>query len=397
MDFAAFPPEVNSGLMYTGSGAGPLMAAATAWSNLAAELSSTATQYESVITALTTEQWTGAGSAAAAAAAQPYVSWLTTTATAAEQAAMQATASAAAYEAAFTATVPPPVIAANRATLAALVATNFLGINTPAIMATEAHYAEMWVQDAVAMYTYQAASAVAAALQPLTPASQTTNPAGPGLQAAAVGAAAASSPAQGLGDIVSGLQSELTNITLGTSSIGTGLWNMLPANVQEMLTALDGFLGTPLIFNGVQQIGVTAAWFVFAAIPNAILGSHTAAGLYGSAEAAAGAVEGGAIAAEGAAAGLASEVVPAGAAASLGEASLVGSLSVPASWTSAAPAAADVGTALAGSGWTVPEEAGAVSGMAGMPGMAAAAKGAGAYAGPRYGFKPVVMPKQVVV
>jgi hypothetical protein len=29
--------------------------------------------------------------------------------------------------------------------------------------------------------------------------------------------------------------------------------------------------------------------------------------------------------------------------------------------------------------------------------MASAAKGAGAAAGPRYGFKPTVMPKQVVV
>ncbi|WP_079019061.1 PE/PPE C-terminal domain-containing protein, partial [Mycobacterium tuberculosis] len=49
-----------------------------------------------------------------------------------------------------------------------------------------------------------------------------------------------------------------------------------------------------------------------------------------------------------------------------------------------------------GSGWTVAaEEAGPVTGM--MPGMASAAKGTGAYAGPRYGFKPTVMPKQVVV
>ncbi|HEY1439633.1 MAG TPA: PPE family protein, partial [Mycobacterium sp.] len=158
LDFAAMPPEMNSALMYAGAGAGPLMAAATAWNNLAAELSTTATQWESIITALTTEQWTGAGSAAAAAAAQPIVSWLTTTAAAAEQAGAQATASAAAYEAAFAATVPPPVIAANRAQLAALIATNFLGVNTPAIMATEAQYAEMWVQDATTMYTYQAAS-----------------------------------------------------------------------------------------------------------------------------------------------------------------------------------------------------------------------------------------------
>ena len=88
--------------MYAGAGAGPLMAAAAAWNNLAAELSTTAAQYESIITSLTTEQWTGAGSAAAAAAAQPYVDWLTSTSAAAEQAGAQATASAAAYEAAFT-------------------------------------------------------------------------------------------------------------------------------------------------------------------------------------------------------------------------------------------------------------------------------------------------------
>jgi hypothetical protein len=35
--------------------------------------------------------------------------------------------------------------------------------------------------------------------------------------------------------------------------------------------------------------------------------------------------------------------------------------------------------------------------MPGTPGMAAATKGAGGYAGPRYGFKPIVMPKQVIV
>lgn len=394
MSFAAFPPEVNSGLMYAGAGAGPLMAAATAWNNLAAEISTTATQYESIITSLTTEQWTGFGSAAAAAAAQPYVSWLTSTAAAAEQAGIQATASAAAYEAAFAATVPPPLIAANRATLAALVATNFLGINTPAIMATEAHYAEMWVQDATAMATYQADAAVAALLEPMTPATPTTNPGAAGAQGAAVAAAAAVQPAAGLGDIVTGLQGELSNLTLGTSSIGTGLFNALPAPVQELLTALDGFIGSPLIFNGVQQVGVTASWMTMNAIPNLVLGAHTAAGL------AAAAPEEAAVAAEGvagAAGGLAGEVAPVGAAASLGEASLVGSLSVPASWASAAPAVPGAGTALAGSGWTVPGEGAVPTTMAGMPGMASAAKGAGAAAGPRYGFKPTVMPKQVVV
>ncbi|CNM69488.1 PPE family protein [Mycobacterium tuberculosis] len=54
-------------------------------------------------------------------------------------------------------------------------------------------------------------------------------------------------------------------------------------------------------------------------------------------------------------------------------------------------------TALEGSVWAVPEEAGPVAAMPGMAGISGAAKGAGAYAGPRYGFKPIVMPKQVVV
>lgn len=394
MSYAGFPPEVNSGLMYSGAGAGPLMAAAAAYNNLASELSTAAAQYESIVTTLTTEQWTGAGSTSAAAAAQQNVAWLTSTATALEQAGIQAAASAAAYEAAFTATVPPPVIAANRALLAALVATNFLGINTPAIMATEAQYMEMWVQDVVAMTTYQASAAAAAILEPVLPATQTTNPGGAAAQAAAVSAAQAVGPAASLGDIVTGLQSELSNLALGTSSIGTDLWNALPVPVQEFLTALDGFLGTPFIFNGIQQIGVTASWFMFAAIPNGIFAAHTIDANIAAAAAEAAAPV--AAAAEGAAAaGLASEV---GAAASLGEASLVGSLSVPASWAGATPAVeAAAGTALAGSGWTVPEEAAAPGMMAGMPGMAAAAKGAGAYAGPRYGFKPIVMPKQVVV
>lgn len=393
MSFLGFPPEVNSALMYAGAGAGPLMAAATAWNNLAAELSTTATQYESIITSLTTEQWTGAGSAAAAAAAQPYVAWLTSTAAAAEQAGIQASASAAAYEAAFAATVPPAVIAANRALLATLVATNFLGINTPAIMATEAQYLEMWVQDVLAMTTYQASSAVAGILEPVTPLAPETNPGGAGAQAAAVAAAQAVGPAAGLGDIVTGLQSEMSNLLTGATGIGDGIYKALPAGAQDLITALDGFLGTPFIFNGIQQVGVTASWFMFAAIPNGIFAAHTIDGNIAAAAEAAGV---GAIAAEGAAAGLISDVGAAGAAASMGEASLVGTLSVPASWAAAAPVAANAGTALAGSGWTVAGEAAAPGMMAGMPGMAAAAKGAGAAAGPRYGVRPIVMPKQVV-
>src|SRR5271154_6524500 len=86
----------------------------------------------------------------------------------------QAKAAAAAYEVTCAAMVPPPVIAANRTLLQALVATNLFGQNSPAIAATETLYAEMWAQDATAMYGYAGASASATTLPPFTPAPQTT-------------------------------------------------------------------------------------------------------------------------------------------------------------------------------------------------------------------------------
>jgi PPE-repeat protein len=176
LDFGALPPEVNSGRMYAGPGSGPMMAAAAAWDELAAELATAASGYGSVVSELTSAPWVGPSSRTMMAAVTPYLSWLSTTAGQAEDTANQARASAAAYETAFTMTVPPPVIAANRVLLMTLIATNFLGQNTPAIMATEAHYMEMWAQDAATMYGYSASSAVASALAPFTTPPNTTTP-----------------------------------------------------------------------------------------------------------------------------------------------------------------------------------------------------------------------------
>ena len=163
-----------------------MLAAAGAWEKAAAELYSAAASYYAVISGLTGSGWLGPSSLSMAAAAATYVTWMGTTATQAEHAANQAQAAASAFETAFAATVPPPVIAANRAQLALLVATNFLGINTAAIMATEAHYAEMWAQDAAAMYGYAGSSAAAATLTPFTAPRQNTNPGGLAPQSAAV-------------------------------------------------------------------------------------------------------------------------------------------------------------------------------------------------------------------
>src|SRR5882672_11159614 len=136
VDYGLLPPEVNSGRIYTGPGAGPMLAAATAWGALAADLQAAAAGHRSVISELTGGPWQGPASASLLAAVTPFISWLDSGAEEAGQAASQAFAAAAAYEAAFAATVPPPVIAANRALLSSLIATNILGQNTLAIAAT---------------------------------------------------------------------------------------------------------------------------------------------------------------------------------------------------------------------------------------------------------------------
>jgi len=187
IDFAFLPPEVNSGRMYSGPGSGPLLAAAESWDSLAAELETTAQSCHSVLSALTGLHWHGPASAAMTAAAVPYLGWLQVTAGQTRQTAMQARAAAAAYELAHAMTVPPPVVAANRIALAALMATNFFGQNTAAIAATEAQYAEYWAQDAAAMHGYAAGSAAASELTPFTSPERAT--------AAAQAPAAAEEPA----------------------------------------------------------------------------------------------------------------------------------------------------------------------------------------------------------
>ena len=231
MDFGFYPPEINSGRMYSGPGSGPMLAAAQAWVALADELYAAAGGYQSVVSELT-PAWSGPSSASMSAAAASYVEWLSTTAAQAEQSATQAQAAAAGYEAAFAMTVPPPVIVANRSLLAALVATNFFGQNTPAIAATEIQYAEMWALDAVAMYGYAASSAAATSLTPFTQPQQNTDPASSTSQAAAVSQAAnttagnaqstVSSAQQAFSAVPNALQSLATSDSTATGTAAAG-------------------------------------------------------------------------------------------------------------------------------------------------------------------------------
>ncbi|MDP7706551.1 MULTISPECIES: PPE family protein [unclassified Mycobacterium] len=176
VDYGLLPPEINSGRIYAGPGAGPMLAAAAAWSGLAGDFEVAAAGHRSVVAELTNGPWLGPASESLLSAVTPFIAWLDSSAAEAGQAAGQAFAAAAAFDTAFAASIPPPVIAANRALLAALVATNILGQNTPAIAATEALYLEFWAQDAAAMYNYAGSSAAATQLTELPQPAEATDP-----------------------------------------------------------------------------------------------------------------------------------------------------------------------------------------------------------------------------
>jgi len=255
-DFGALPPEINSGKIYTGPGSSPLLAAATAWDALASELQTTAAGYASTITELGSS-WTGPSSTAAASAAAPFTTWLSSTAAQAEQTAAQAQAAAASYEAAFAASIPPPVIAANRATLALLVATNFLGQNTPAIAANEATYAEFWAQDAGAMYAYAGAATTASQLTPFTDAPATTTDSGQATQAASTAQAAAAQPADATSDILAfltQLNTQLTTLNTDITAFGTQLTSAQTAFINSLgIPAITATL-PPDLTGGISSI-----------------------------------------------------------------------------------------------------------------------------------------------
>jgi PPE-repeat protein len=247
MGFGALPPEVNSGRMYVGPGPATLLAASAGWEWLAIELHSAASGYQSVISGLTDESWMGPAAVSMAAAVSPYLSWIRATAGRCEETATRATAAAAAYETAFAMTVPPPMVVANRGQLATLIATNFLGQNTPAIAATEAEYSEMWAKDAAAMYNYAASSATASSFSTFTPPPQTTNPSGLGGRAGTAGAQAGTGTGTSANPasmrLISSVPQALQGLSTPGSSSGLGISGMGMTHSAEVASGLGSDAG----------------------------------------------------------------------------------------------------------------------------------------------------------
>jgi PPE-repeat protein len=268
--------------------------------------------------------------------------------------------------------VPPPIIAANRALLAELVATNVVGQNTPAIAATEAQYAEMWARDAGAMYGYAGASAAATTVTPFNPPPPTTNPAGTSTQAAAVTQAAAS-PAGAAQNALSQVPAALQSLASG--HLSDGLTSMIvngvnsPGN-QAILGVTDA-IGTD---SGPPTVpSLTSATLLNSIAPLFAFGFGGGPAAAAPAAAAAAAAPPAAAAAAAPAAGLAgsygSGMGGAGVSAGLGQAATVGGLSVPQSWATASPAIRLAATALPAAGLAGLPEVGAagLGGFGGMP------------------------------
>jgi PPE-repeat protein len=213
MSFSLIAPEINSALMFSGAGSGPLLEASAAWNSLATDLESTATQYQTLVTNLVTGSWLGPSSAQMASATAPYIAWLQGTAATAAQTGAQAQAAAAAYQSAYASMVPLPAIEANRTELATLVANNFLGQNTGAIATNEAEYLDMWIQDALTMDTYQVNSQAASALPAQSAAPQVAS------GAVANAAAAAATPADS-STVITGLLGDLAELFGVAGNVG---------------------------------------------------------------------------------------------------------------------------------------------------------------------------------
>jgi PPE-repeat protein len=366
--FTFFPPEINSALMFAGAGSGPLFGAASAWDGLASDLSGAAASFDSVVTGLTNGPWSGPASLSMVAAATPYVGWLSAAAGQAEAAAAQARLAATAFESALTATVPTAAIAANRAQLMTLIATNILGQNTPAIFMTEFEYMEMWAQDVGAMLGYHGgAAAVAAALPSFSL---------PSFSLSGLTGLLGATPLTGVLSGVTGLAGP------GGTALTSALSPVTSVVTSAGSTALSSFTGLYSQYGSLLQVVMTPASLAMSPMMMAVQAGMSASNSSGLAGASAAGLAGAD------APKFVGDTIPKGLGAGglgglgsvgggLGNARLVGAMSVPPTWQGSSPARM-VSAAMSGMGEMPPGAmAGAGAGGAGMMPMPMPMGGAG--------------------
>jgi len=350
LNFSWLPPEINSARIFAGAGSGSLFTAASAWDGLASDLSASASSFQSVLSGLANGAWTGPASLSMAAAAAPYVTWLSGAAAQAAEAGGQARAAATAFESALAGTVPLPLVTQNRAAYQSLASTNYLGLNTPAIFATEFDYVEMWAQDVGAMLGYHAGATSVASLLPSFSVPPATLSGLEGLVSSAV------SPLVGVGSVVGSVGTEVAGLAsqIPLSSVQSfAQIAMYPASM--MMSPMMMLLQSATQSSNAAGMAAGAAGAGLVDAPKLV-------------DPAAGALKGlGGMGGMGA-----------GMSAGLGQARLVGAMSVPQTWQGSMPSRM-VSSAMSGMGGGA-AMAGAPAGGGGM-GMMPMPMGGGAGAG----------------
>jgi len=334
------PPEINSALIYAGAGSGPLHVAAAAWDGLAADLSSAATSFQSVVSGLLGGTWSGPASLEMAATATPYIQWLGSAAAQAEAAAAQARVAASAFESALSATVPTAAVTTNRTQLLSLIATNIFGQNTPAIAGTEFEYMDMWAADVAAMFGYHTGALTAASAMPAL----SVPPVLAGLGSEATSLLSSTGLAGPLSTVGALVASEGSTLLAQPSVLLQGITTPISLAMSPMMMAIQAATSPAKAAAGlVDQVTPDAAKFVDATSPAMKgVGGLGVGGLGGLG----------------------------GAEAGLGKSRLVGAMSVPPTWQGSSPARmasaamSGLGTELGAAGAMA---TGAAGGMQPMP------------------------------
>jgi PPE-repeat protein len=295
-----------------------------------------------------------------------------------------------------------------------LTATNFLGQNTPAIMATEAEYVEMWAQDAAAMYGYAGASSAASTLTPFTTPAQTTDPAGlaaAGTQAAGTSTGTGMQVVSPLSSAVSAPLSSMLSTPLTSAAmpsalqgLASGATSVSSSSPLSSLTTVTS--SSTVITSGTSLVSGTASSASMSTSGISMLGSAgSLMNSIGSSTSAFGKefqVFGSALSSgwgSGAHVLGSSGMGSAAVTANVGRAGTLGVLSVPQGWTSAAPTASHVASAMPGAsqlGTTPPVAPSAPTGPVGTP-LANATERGGTSSplAARYNVRPAMVQRPV--
>ncbi|GAB3030317.1 PPE family protein [Mycobacterium bourgelatii] len=163
------PPEVITGRLMSGAGAGPMLAASASFGAAAAAYEAASDRLEAHLAWLM-NAWQSPAALALLGAVTRFIVWLRVVEAQLIASAARTADQAAAFTTAYATMAQMAEIVENRVTTAVLIGTNFLGINTIPIGIREGQYLEMTIQDITVQETYLAASMANTTFEAFVPA-----------------------------------------------------------------------------------------------------------------------------------------------------------------------------------------------------------------------------------